>query len=293
MRLVTSEVNARQLVAAVSSLCSSLQKHEDSDAVAHRLVQALEGVQLADFIHVQLGNQSAGVSWVEVELPQRESSSAGDWLDYPQSTDGPRAVWTLAPGSATRLSLGWKSPVSLQQKLDLEEICDFLKLCLNHLARESERSPLGVDLFALAGLIAKANDVRELLDTVLQTLVRLSGAVGGRVELVGGTQRCSESGQTQGTRALFCPVLCHDQVRAMVQLNFDCRTAPTGQQISILQSFSSQIGLALENALNHEREREEAREAVPVYYWPGNRPVSPTRPKPVKPAPKAPAPPAR
>lgn len=47
------------------------------------------------------------------------------------------------------------------------------------------------------------------------------------------------------------------------------------------------------------REREAAREAVPVYYWPGNlsgnRPVvPPARPKPLpNPVPKAPAPPAR
>lgn len=47
------------------------------------------------------------------------------------------------------------------------------------------------------------------------------------------------------------------------------------------------------------REREEAREAVPVYYWPGNlsgnRPaVPPPRPRPLpKPVPKAPAPPTR
>ncbi len=47
------------------------------------------------------------------------------------------------------------------------------------------------------------------------------------------------------------------------------------------------------------REREEAREAVPAYYWPGSlsghRPaVPPPRPRPLpKPVPKAPAPPAR
>jgi hypothetical protein len=39
------------------------------------------------------------------------------------------------------------------------------------------------------------------------------------------------------------------------------------------------------------REREEAREAaVNATYWPGNRPVTPSRPKPPRPQPKPPAP---
>ena len=272
---MTSEVKiTRQVISALLSLCSSAPRQESSEKAARRFVRALQDVKLADYIQVRLGNHVAqgGPTWnvdgVSAALP----SQRGVWLDQASHDGGPGSTWLLSPHASARLVLAWKAKASPIQRQTLEELCGLLNLCLSHFLCKTDSSrslPAGLDLFTLAGLICRANDVGELLKTVLQTLMRLSGAIGGRIELVKQANhplnQSHESGQVQGPRLLLCPIICHDQVRALVQLHFQCQTRPKSEQIGLLQAFTSQIGLALENALNHEREREEAREAQLLY----------------------------
>lgn len=263
---VTSQVQmTHQLITSLSSLCSSTPKRESSQEVAQRFVQALRDVRLADHVQLRLGKHRAGEpAPFEIDEDSHDRGGRGTWVEG----EGRGSAWVLAPHTRAQLLLCWNGSVDDGHRQTLDGLADFLLLCLKHFLVDNEGTtgwPVGLDLFALAGLLAKANSIAELLSTVLETLVRLSGATGGRVELLGHAPQIAECGELTGSQLLLCPIHCHEQVRALVRLHFACEKPPTAEQIGMLESFATQIGLALENALNHEREREEAHEAQLLY----------------------------
>lgn len=266
----------------VSSLSTLWTSHvNDPESLASDLVERLGSFGLAESVQLDWGHSGRltrrlGQSVEPLKMPP----SLAQTLPLTESTDR-ISTWLEHRGQtywvttfeSVRLCLVWEKRPAPQQKELINDLEAFLGFCLHSLDQAVLKSP--IDLISLAGILAKANDIDHLLETVLQTILHVASAQGGTIRLLHDRDhRQFSSGQFCDTQQLLvCPIYVSEAddeqlspaVCAQVELFYDCGSMPSHRHMQTLQGFLSQIGLAFSNALHREKEREEARDAQLLY----------------------------
>ena len=198
-------------------------------------------------------NGPTGVETLVVVVPD------GEWVDS-QS-------YVMEFGGRSRLWMKWHQPLEESQREALSLTRPLLRMCLRELCGRTQVGDSRFFVAQLGAALANSFQLDQLLHEILQACIGLTRAAGGRLEISSPVshQRQVHHGNTELEHRLTLPFSRHDQIQAAVQLFFHDHVPIPAEQMELLQAFSSQACLAIENVLVHEKEQEFAREALALY----------------------------
>jgi serine phosphatase RsbU (regulator of sigma subunit)/putative methionine-R-sulfoxide reductase with GAF domain len=202
------------------------------------------------------GSETPTQDLPEIHVTQMDSPD-GQWIDsnaYLMEIGGCSRLWLHWDGAPPQEALQRNRPLL---KMSLRELC--------HRAQLQPHSHLsGINVAQLGAALANSFQLDQLLQQILEAFICLTGAGGGRIEVREGSEMC-EIGHVALSHRSEVPLARQDGLLALVYLFFSEAPVHEFNQLELLQAFSAQASLAIENLLTHRREQDFARETQAIY----------------------------